>query len=398
LTLYAQAMTAHNAHISGPPSDLAGAILTVDLDAIQENWKRLAAKAAPAECGAAVKGNAYGLGVDHVAPALWAAGCRTFFVARPMEGGELRRLLPREAVIYVLDGLFPGQAEFYAREDLRPALITIEEAREWAGFGTEYGRNLPCAIHVDTGINRLGFSPSAFDELIGNNEIMARLNLTLLMSHLACADEPHHPLNARQKTAFATLRQRLPGIPASLANSSGIFLGSGYTHELVRPGIALYGGNPVTPQMNPMLPVAHLEGTVLQLREVAAGESVGYGAIWRATRQTRVAVLGAGYKDGVPRSLSSRATNGPAQVFIGGRRCPVIGRVSMDMMAIDVTAVPVDLCRRGTRAELIGRNIAIDETAEWAGTISYELLTRLGQRFTRLYSGGESVISKAQQS
>lgn len=388
-------MTAHNAHISGPPTDLAGAVLTVDLDAVQENWKRLAAKAGSAECGAAVKGNAYGLGVEHVAPALWAAGCRTFFVARPMEGGELRHLLPREAVIYVLDGLFPGQAEFYAREDLRPALITMEEAREWAAFGTEYGRNLPCAIHVDTGINRLGFSPSAFEELIANNEIMARLNLSLLMSHLACADEPGHPLNARQKSAFATLRRRLPGVKASLANSSGIFLGSEYTHDLVRPGIALYGGNPVAPHGNPMLPVAHLEGTVLQVREIAAGESVGYGATWRATRPTRVAVLGAGYKDGVPRSLSSRATNGPAQAFIGGRRCPVIGRVSMDMMAVDVTAVPVDLCQRGTRAELIGRNIAIDETAEWAGTISYELLTRLGQRFTRLYSGGESIISKA---
>jgi alanine racemase len=144
-----------------------------------------------------------------------------------------------------------------------------------------------------------------------------------------------------------------------------------------------------------MLPVAHLEGAVLQVREIQAGESVGYGATWRATRPTRIAVLGAGYKDGVPRSLSSRATNGPAQAFIGGRRCPVIGRISMDMMAVDVTGVPVDLCQRGTRAELIGRNIAIDETAEWAGTISYELLTRLGQRFTRLYSGGESHIPKA---
>ena len=387
-----------NASSSGPPSDLAGAILTVDLGAIQENWKRLAAKAAPAECGAAVKGNAYGLGVDQVAKALWAAGCRTFFVARPMEGGELRALLPREAVIYVLDGLFPGQAEFYAREDLRPALITIEEAREWASFGTQYGRNLPCAIHVDTGINRLGFSGAAFAALIADEKIMQRLNLTLLMSHLACADEPPHPLNARQQTVFAGLRRLVPDIPASLANSSGIFLGRDYIHDLVRPGIALYGGNPTAPGPNPMLPVAHLDGTVLQVREIAAGESVGYGATWRAPRQTRIAVLGAGYKDGVPRSLSSRASNGPAQVFIGGMRCPVVGRVSMDMMAIDVTAVPVDLCRRGTRAELIGRNIAIDETAEWAGTISYELLTRLGQRFTRLYSGGESNLSRAHSS
>jgi alanine racemase len=388
-------MNAVSAQFSGPPSDLAGAILTIDLAAIQENWRRLAVRAAPAECGAAIKGNAYGLGVGPVAQALWQAGCRTYFVARPMEGGELRHILPREAVIYVLDGLFPGQAEFYAAEDLRPALITIEEAREWAAFGTAYGRALPCALHVDTGINRLGFSSAALDELLADKALMEKLNLALLMSHLACADEPGHPLNERQRQAFAAVRERLPGIPASLANSSGIFLGSGFTQDLVRPGIALYGGNPIAPSANPMMPVVQLEGTVLQIREVAAGESVGYGATWRAPRATRVAVLGAGYKDGVARSLSSRASNGPAQVFIGGRRCPIIGRVSMDMMAIDVTGVPLHLCARGMHAEIIGRNIAIDEAAEWAGTISYELLTRLGQRFTRLYAGSEAFQPEA---
>jgi alanine racemase len=388
-------MNAVSAHFSGPPSDLAGAILTIDLAAIQVNWKTLAARSAPAECGAAIKGNAYGLGVGPVAKALWQAGCRTYFVARPMEGGELRAILPRDAVIYVLDGLFPGQAEYYAAQDLRPALITIEEAREWTAFGTAYGHALPCALHVDTGINRLGFSAAALDQLLADNALMDRLNLSMLMSHLACADEPGHPLNERQRQAFASVRSRLPGIPASLANSSGIFLGSGYAHDLVRPGIALYGGNPIAPSANPMKPVVQLESTVLQIREVAAGESVGYGATWRAPRATRVAVLGAGYKDGVARSLSSRASNGPAQAFIGGRRCPIIGRVSMDMMAIDVTSVPLHLCARGMRAEIIGRNIAIDEAAEWAGTISYELLTRLGQRFTRLYAGGEALQPEA---
>jgi alanine racemase len=387
-------MNAVSAHFSGPPSDLAGAILTIDLAAIRDNWKTLAARAAPAECGAAIKGNAYGLGVAPVAQALWQAGCRTFFVARPMEGGELRAILPREAVIYVLDGLFPGQAEYYAAQDLRPALITIEEAREWAAFGTAYGHALPSALHVDTGINRLGFSSAALDQLLADKAMMEKLNLALVMSHLACADEPGHPLNERQRQAFASVRARLPGVPASLANSSGIFLGNGFTHDLVRPGIALYGGNPIA-GTNPMKPVVQLEGTVLQIREVTAGESVGYGATWRAPRATRVAVLGAGYKDGVARSLSSRASNGPAQAFIGGRRCPIIGRISMDMMAIDVTGVPLHLCARGMRAEIIGRNIAIDEAAEWAGTISYELLTRLGQRFTRLYAGGEALQPEA---
>src|SRR6185312_3658594 len=232
-------------HVSGPPPDLAGAVLTVDLDAIQENWRRLAARAAPAECGAAIKGNAYGLGVDLVGKALWGAGCRTFFVARPTEGSELRALLPREAVIYVLDGLFPDQAEFYARENLRPALISRGEAEEWIAFGSVFGRRLPCALHIDTGINRLGFALSEFEQLLADTGTMSRLNLALVMSHLACADEPQHELNERQRRTFAAVRGRLPGVPGSLANSSGIFLGAGYCHDLVRPGIALYGGNPL---------------------------------------------------------------------------------------------------------------------------------------------------------
>ncbi|CAN5533982.1 alanine racemase [soil metagenome] len=386
-------------HQSGPPADLAGAILTIDLAAIQENWRRLAAAAAPAECGAAIKGNAYGLGVGPVARALWTAGCRTYFVARPMEGGELRALLPREAVIYVLDGLFPGQAEYYAAQDLRPALIAPAEAQEWAAFGTEYGRPLPCALHIDTGINRLGFTRAELSCLLSDRALVQHLNLALVMSHLACADEPGHPLNARQNEAFAAIRSDLPGVSGSLANSSGIFLGGDYCHDLVRPGIALYGGNPVSPKPNPMRPVAHLDGTVLQIRELAPGESAGYGATWQAARPSRVAILGAGYKDGVPRALSSRtAINGPAQVLIAGQRCPVIGRISMDMMAVDITDVSPDACSRGTLAEIIGPNIAIDDVAEWSSTVSYELLTRLGQRFTRLYSGGDSPPIEAKHS
>ena len=371
---------------SGPHPSLAGAILTIRLDALQENWRRLAARAGSAECGAAVKGNAYGLGIEPVAKALWAAGCRTYFVARPAEGGELRAILPREAVIYVLDGLFPGQAEFYAKEELRPALISRDEALEWAAFGRGWGRKLPCAIHVDTGINRLGFFPAAAKALLAESAIIDGLNVALLMSHLACADEPAHPHNAMQRAAFDDIRALLPGVPASLANSSGIYLGKGFAHELVRPGIALYGGNPVQGE-NPMLPVAHLDGAVLQVRDIAMGETVGYSATWSATRPTRIAVLGAGYKDGVPRALSSRQADGPAQVFIAGRRCPVVGRVSMDMMAIDITDLPEGAVTRGSRAELLGPNISIDEAGRWAGTISYELLTRLGSRYARLYSG-----------
>ena len=371
------------------PEDLAGAVLTIDLVAVKENWRRLKARAGDAECGAAIKGNAYGLGVAPVAKALWEAGCRSYFVARPKEGEELRAILPG-ATIYVLDGLFKGRAEFYAKLELQPALISIDEAREWAAFGRVYGRKLPCAIHVDTGINRLGFSIPELDQLLADSFTMEGLNVGLVMSHLACADEPSHPLNARQASAFRAVRAKFPGVPGSLANSSGIFLGADFTHDLVRPGIALYGGNPTLDVANPMHAVAILEGSVMQLRNVAAGDTVGYSATWQAKQPGRIAILGAGYKDGVPRSLSSRAQDGPAQVFINGRRCPIIGRVSMDMMAIDVSALPEGSVARGTRAEIIGRNIAIDEAAGWAGTISYELLTRLGSRYARLYTGLES--------
>ncbi len=373
------------------PEDLAGAVLAIDLVALKLNWRTLNARAGTAECGAAVKGNAYGLGIEPVAKALWEAGCRSFFVARPKEGEELRAILSdHDTTIYVLDGLFKGQAEFYAKLNLCPALISIDEAREWAGFGRVYGRKLPCAIHVDTGINRLGFSAAEFEALLADDFTMDGLNVTLLMSHLACADDPPHPLNARQREAFAAVRARLPGVRASLANSSGIFLGDGFTHDLVRPGIALYGGNPTPGQPNPMRAVAHLDGTVMQVRHVKPGETVGYSATWEAQRPSRIAILGAGYKDGVPRALSSKQHDGPAQVFINGHRCPVIGRVSMDMMGVDITDLMPHSVVRGTRAEILGSNILIDEAAGWAGTISYELLTRLGSRYARLYTGLES--------
>ncbi|HUR43064.1 MAG TPA: alanine racemase [Aestuariivirga sp.] len=369
--------------------NLAGAVLTIDLKALQDNWRILAKRVGRAECGAAVKGNAYGLGMAPAARALWQAGCRSYFVAKATEGSELRSLLS-EADIYVLDGLAAGQAELYAKLNLIPALVSSGEAREWAAYGRAQGRPLDCVLHVDTGINRLGFSMQEFVSLVDDSITMQGLNPTLLMSHLACADEPAHPLNLKQRDAFAQARKKLPRVRASFANSSGIFLGTDYIHDLARPGIALYGGNPTPGGANPMAPVVHLEAAVMQIREVQKGETVGYGATWKAPRPSRIAVLGAGYGDGIPRSLSSTQTDGPAQVFIGGQPCPIIGRVSMDMMAIDVTGLPSPSVVRGTRAEIFGKHISVDEAAFWAGTISYELLTRLGSRYARLYSGGDS--------
>ncbi|MDE2446708.1 MAG: alanine racemase, partial [Alphaproteobacteria bacterium] len=231
-----------------PLQDLSSAIVTIDLDALQANWKILAAQARgilPAtDTAAAIKADAYGIGLEQAAKALWTAGCRSFFVARPFEGAELRALLP-DALIFVLDGLYIGQADYYLLHNLYPALASLAEAQDWAANG----KGRPCAVHVDTGINRLGFTADEFTQLVA---MRSSLKIDLVMSHLACSDEPDHPLNAIQRDRFAKFRAMLPDVPASFANSSGVFLGDGYLYDLTRPGIALYGGNPLPGHANPM--------------------------------------------------------------------------------------------------------------------------------------------------
>ena len=361
------------------PSHLASAIVTVDLAALQANYKTLSAKAAPAACGAAIKADAYGLGIGPCARALWAAGCRDFFVARPLEGEELRGILP-DAKIYVLDGLYTGQAAYYVKHGLIPSLISPEEAREWARDAGQ----APCAIHVDSGINRVSFSLDALANLLAEK---LPLNIVLLMSHLASSEEPDNSFNEDQRHRFEQARALLPSVKASLANSSGVFLGDEFTLDLVRPGVALYGGNPLPGKANPMKPVATLEVRVMQVRDVPVGEAVGYNSTWRATRASRVALVGAGYRDGIPRNMSSTLSKTPAQVSINGVLCPIVGRVSMDMTAVDVTDANV---QRGDWAEFFGHNIALDAAATSAGTISWVLLTHLGNRTHRRYIGGES--------
>ena len=366
-------------------SPLASAIVTIDLDALRYNYAKLSRMAAPAGCGVAIKGEAYGLGLGPVAKTLWTSGCRNFFVCRPMEGQELRTVLP-DATIYVLDGFYAGQGAFYAKHNLMPVLISIDEANAWA----EECVGAPSAVHIDTGINRLGFTAQEFGDLCKNVELRKKIQIKLLVSHLACSDEEQHELNGKQRDAFLTFRTMLPDVPASFANSSGIFLGAGYAHDLVRAGIALYGGNPQPGKPNPMKPVVTLQVKVMQTRFVKAGETIGYSATWRAPRDSRIAILGAGYRDGIPRKLSSTQVDGPGNVFIVGRRAPIIGRVSMDMMACDVTDIPEQEISRGVLAEIFGPNISVDEAAGWADTISYELLTHLGNRYHRRYIGGES--------
>lgn len=353
-------------------TEVHGARLTVDLSALKANWHRLASLAPEAECAAVIKADAYGTGIGRAAPALWEAGCRTFFVAHLSEGLGVRAILP-EAAIYVLNGLPPGAAEAFAGADLRPVLGSPEELTEWASVSS--GRR-PAALHVDTGMNRLGFSVPEALALSGDPRIRAA-GIDLVMSHFVSAERPDDPVNARQIADFAQVRAALPGLRGSLANSSGIFLG-GTRHDLLRPGYALFGGNPTPGRNNPMRPVVRLEAGIVQVRQVEAGMSVGYNGQWTAPGPRRLATLSLGYADGLPRSLSGRG-----HALVGGVACPILGLVSMDLIILDVTDAPA--ARRGAVAVLIGDALDIDTVGRAAGTIGYEILTGLGSRYVRDY-------------
>ncbi len=362
---------------------LAGGRLAIDLGALAANWRDLAARAKGATTAAVVKGDGYGIGLEPAAHALAGAGCDTFFVALPEEGLRLRRALPR-ATVYVLDGLFEASADIYAAADLRPVLSSLLEIEAWGAFRRSGGVT-GAALHVDTGMNRLGLSVAEAEALTGRRDVLEDLGLTLVMSHLACADTPAHPLNHQQLAAFRRVRALLPDVPASLANSAGIFLGADYHFDLVRPGIALYGGAAVAGVPNPMRPVVSLEARILQVRDAGSGETVGYGATQTLRRPRRLAILAAGYADGYPRHASASDQQPGARAFLRGRAAPLVGRVSMDLIAIDVTDVPG--AKAGDWAELFGANIPVDEVALRAGTIGYELLTSLGRRYQRDYAG-----------
>lgn len=371
---------------AGPAEAEAGGILSIDLDAVAANWRELARRAAPAECGAAVKADAYGLGLQPVARALAGAGCRTFFVAYPFEGRELRAIAP-DAVVYVLNGLFGGDASAYAAAGLRPVLCSMEQVAAWQAFCAASGWRGGSALHVDTGINRLGLDAEAAAALAARGPA-ARAGIGLLLSHFACSETAAHPLNARQISRMQALRRSFPELAFSLANSSGIFLGPDALHDLVRPGVALYGANPTPGHPNPMQPVVRLEGRIVQVRTVPAGETVGYGATWTARRPSRIAIVAIGYADGLLRSAGGSETREAAHAFVAGRRCGIAGRISMDLLALDVTDLPAALPGPNDRAVLLNEATDIDMLAAQAGTIAYELLTALGSRYHRVYTGG----------
>lgn len=364
--------------------DLAGGRLTIDLGALVANWRNIAGRVGNASAAGVVKGDAYGIGIEPAAAALARAGCHTFFVALPGEGRRVRQTV-QAATIYVLNGLVPGGAEAYAADDLRPVLGSWPEIEEWAAFRRR-GARTGSAIQVDTGMNRLGLTMPEARLLAEQRSLRDVIAPTLVMSHLAAADTPDHPLNRKQLTAFRMIRPLFPGVPASLANSSGIFLGPDYHFDLVRPGIALYGARAASGE-NALATVVTAEARVLQVREAEAGETVGYGAGESLRRNTRIAIVGAGYADGYHRRAGSSDRRRGARAFLRDRDAPILGRVSMDLMALDVTDNPA--VKRGDWAELFGPHVPIDEVAEHADTIGYELLTSLGERYHRRYRSQE---------
>lgn len=369
-----------------PSPDLSTyrAILTVDLDVLVANYVRACELADGAEVSGVVKADAYGHGLAPVGRALAAAGCKTFFVADVAEGATLRAALPG-AVIYTSSGLTPGTGPEMRAHDLRPCLGNLGEVEAWRHEAEQAGRALPAALHFDTGLNRLGFDDGEARRLLADRSLLAGIDVGLVMSHLACADEPGHALNVRQLEQFKPIRAAFPSARASLANTAGILLGPDYHFDLVRPGYGLYGGAPVEGQPNPFRLVAKAEARVLHVREVAAGSSAGYGATWTADRPGRLAVLSVGYADGYFRSLAS--AKGGSRVYIGGHYAPVAGRISMDLLTVDVSDIPDGAVQRGDLAELVGPHVSLDEVADRAGTIGYEVLTSLGERYKRLYTG-----------
>lgn len=366
----------------------AGAILTVDLAAIAANWRGLRdagrADGKPIDCAAVLKADAYGTGAMIVGPRLAAEGCRQFFVAHIEEGIALRGVLP-EHPIYVLNGLLPGTEADFVQYGLTPVMNHLGQLNSWRAAAQRFNRPLDAVIHIDTGMHRLGLSSEEAQVLAHDRARLRGLRLALLMSHLVVSEEPDNPINGEQLSRFRNFVRTMPGAPASLANSSGIFLGPDYHFDLLRPGAALYGINPLPGRPNPMLPTVTLHARILQVRRIDALQTVGYGAAWRSARPSRVATIALGYADGYFRTLINRT-----HVHLAGHKVPVIGRISMDLVTIDVTDVPEADSQPGAGVEVLGPHLTADDLAEHARTNAYEVMTALGRRYARVYLDSET--------
>ncbi len=361
-------------------ADRAGAILEVDLAAIVANWRLLGTRHPPGAVAGVVKADGYGLGARQVTPALYAAGCRHFFVALLDEALAIRALVP-DAMLAVLGGLFPGSEAEHLAHDIVPVLGSLGEVDAWTAAARSAGRVLPAILHVDTGMSRLGLDGRELAVLQQDHARLAGLALRYVMTHLVASETAADPLNEHQRERFAAACAGLPPAPRSFANSSGVFLGAGWGSDLARPGAALYGLNPTPGAPNPMRRSVRLHARVLAVREVPAGTGVGYNATWHAARPSRIATAAIGYADGLHRSLSNQG-----RAFFDGRPVPLVGRVSMDLTTFDVTEA-LDVVP-GAWLEIIGPTQTPDDLAAAAGTNGYEVLTSLGRRFHRIYQSG----------
>ena len=372
---------AHETSLQPISEAAAGAILTIDLGAIRKNYRRLKALLGGVACAGVVKADGYGLGGVEVAGALAAEGCDTFFVAHLAEGVLLRTALGSRPAIYVLNGIQPGAESEAVEAELSAVINSAGQLAAWRATAKRAGRKLKAAIQVDSGMSRLGMPPAEVEAIAADPHACDGIDVALVMSHLACADEPEHPANERQWLEFERLRKMLPEARASLANSSGIFLGSAFHFDLARPGAALYGINPTPSAPNPMLPVVRLQAKVIQTRSLQEGAGVGYGHAFRATGPLRAATISLGYADGWHRRAASAA-------WFEGVRLPFLGRVSMDSIILDISALPLGRLAEGDLVELLGPSQSVDDAAGHAGTIGYEILTSLGPRFYRTYLNG----------
>ena len=363
------------------PSTLGAAgLLTIDLGALRDNYLALAHRAEPARAAAVVKADAYGLGADKVVPVLLEAGCRDFFVAHFSEALKLRPLIAADCRLFVLNGLLPGDEQTCADTGIIPVLNGLEQIALWKAEARRRGTVLPATLQFDTGMSRLGLSLDEAKALAADPAGLEGIHLEIVMSHLACADEPESPANAAQLGNMQSAAALFPQTPVCFSNSGGLFLTPDYRGALCRPGIALYGGVPQNGMKNPGKPVVTLSVAVVQTRTVPAGTAIGYGGSLVADKPMRLAVISAGYADGIPRCLSNRGA-----AYFDGVRLPIAGRVSMDSIILDVTALPEGTLKLGSMVELIGPEQTLEQIAADAGTISYEILTSLGKRYRRVY-------------
>lgn len=366
---------------------ISNSFLEINIDSIIHNYQLINNKVGNTECAAVLKADAYGMGASVIAKALDRAGCSTFFVATIDEGIELRTCFSRnENKIAVLSGFLEGSEDIFYNNKLTPVLNDIEQIKKWDLYNKQKKISAPSILHIDTGMNRLGLTVSEFYDIIRRPTVLKELHVGWIMTHLACGDQPHNIMNKKQLSVFLNAKKKFPNVKASLANSAGVFLGESYHLDMVRPGIALYGSGFGSIPSNPLKQVIKVYSRILQIRTLSRGTSVGYGASYRVSEATRVATVGLGYADGYLRSLSNCSW-----VFFNGVKLPVIGRISMDYITVDITKIASEKIKTGDFIEIIGDKFTLDDLATVANTVPHELLTRLGTRHHRIYRNTDNI-------